>query len=257
VSKDVRILDTAFSIPQLNRKRRIWIYLPPNYAHSRKRYPVIYLQDGQNVFDDYTAAFGEWGVDETVDSVISKKRQASIIVAVDNGPGRMTEYNPYSFREYGKGEGDEYVDFLALTLKPYIDKHYRTMPSALNTVVAGSSMGGLISYYALLKYPAVFGKGGIFSPSFWVAEEIKKLTDSVGSKVTGKIFFYMGGLEGTEHINNLKDITDNLGENSSVLLYSVIDPKSGHNEAAWRKWFPEFYNWILAPGFNYVIKVED
>ena len=256
-SSNVRILDTAFAIPQLGRARRTWIYLPPGYKKSRKRYPVIYMQDGQNIFDEFTAAFEEWGVDETVDSITKKGKPASIIVGIDNGPRRMNEYNPYEFKDFGKGEGDEYVDFLAKTLKPYIDRKYRTLPSRLTTVVAGSSMGGLISYYAMLKYPEIFGKGGIFSPAFWPSPQIKELTDSIGHNLNGKIFFYMGGQEGEQYIEDMKTVTDTLGNKSAVLMYIVTDPLATHNEKAWRKWFPEFYNWILAPGFNYVIGVED
>ena len=257
VSRNVRILDSAFLMPQLTRTRRIWLYLPPGYKTSKKRYPVMYMQDGQNIFDEYTAAFGEWGVDECVDSMIAKGRAACIIVGIDNGPNRMTEYNPDEFRDFGKGEGDQYVDFLAQTLKPYIDKHYRTLPSKLNTIVAGSSMGGLIAYYAMLKYPAVFGKGGIFSPAFWTADKIKDLTVNEGKNVKGKLFFYMGKEEGENYVADMKDVTDELGKHSPALIYAVVDPVGLHNENAWRKWFPEFYAWIMADGFNNVIKVEN
>lgn len=256
-SANVKVIDTAFNIPQLNRKRRIWIYLPPGYEKATNRYPVIYMQDGQNLFDAFTASFGEWGVDESVDSLVKLKKPAAIIVGIDNGPDRMTEYNPYQFKDFGKGEGDEYVDFLALTLKPYIDKHYRTLPSKLNTVVAGSSMGGLISYYAMLKYPELFGNGGIFSPSFWTASQVKELTHESGKTLNGKLFFYMGGQEGDAYLDDMKIVTETLGETSSALIYVVIDPDARHNEAAWRKWFPEFYKWTLADGFNNIVKVED
>ena len=255
-SDRVRVLDTAFYIPQLKRHRRIWIYLPPGYSKSKKRYPVLYMQDGQNIFDEYTAGFGEWGVDECLDSLIRKGKNPGIVVGIDNGPRRLNEYNPYDFKSFGKGEGDKYVDFIANTLKPYIDKHYRTLPSKQNSIIAGSSMGGLISYYAMLKYPETFGKAGIFSPAFWTAEEIKALTASNASYLKGKLFFYMGGQEGDKYIDEMKEVTDELGRSSPALVYAVVDPDGSHNEEAWRKWFPEFYTWIMADGFNYVIKVE-
>jgi len=256
VSRNVHIMDTAFPMPQLGRTRRIWIYLPPGYSKSKKRYPVMYMQDGQNLFDAYTAGFGEWEADETADSLIRMGKPACIIVGIDNGPDRLNEYNPYEFKDFGKGEGDRYVDFLAKSLKPYVDKRYRTLKTAENTIIAGSSMGALIAYYAMLKYPAVFGKGGIFSPAFWTAGEIKKLTDSCGKNLKGTLFFYIGGQEGDEYIKDMFDVTEKLGVNSSALLYTVTDPESHHNEEAWRKWFPEFYNWVLANGFNNIIKVE-
>lgn len=256
-SRNVRIIDTAFAIPQLGRTRRIWLYLPPGYSKVKKRYPVIYLQDGQNLFDDQTASFGEWRVDECVDSMIRRGRPASIIVGIDNGPFRLTEYNPYDFEEFGKGEGKQYLDWLVNNLKPYIDKHYRTLPGPQQTSIAGSSMGGLISYYALLAYPEVFTKGGIFSPAFWTAESIKKLTDSSGQKLKGTLFFYMGGRESQRMIEDMKEVTDLLGKRCDALIYVVTDPYGEHNEAAWRKWFPEFYRWVLAKGFNSLVNPYD
>ncbi len=256
-SNQVHVMDTAFFIPQLNRTRRIWIYLPEDYSKSKKRYPVLYMHDGQNIFDTYTSGFGEWEVDECLDSLIKKGKQASIVVGIDNSPQRFNEYNPYDFQQFGKGEGDKYIEFLAQTLKPFIDDKYRTLSSKENTIIAGSSMGGLISYYAMLKLPDVFGKGGIFSPAFWTAPEIKLFTDSVAGKMSSKFFFYMGGMEGGNYVKDMQDIQEKLGEKSASMIYSVIDPVSGHNEQAWRKWFGEFYTWIMADGFNSVVKVKE
>ena len=163
-SFNVKVMDTAFFMPQLNRTRRIWIYLPPSYRATKIYYPVLYMHDGQNLFDNATSYSGEWGIDEYLDSIFTLGKKEVIVVGIDNGLSkRMNEYNPYSFRQYGKGEGDEYVDFLVKNLKPFIDKHYRTLPGKKDTYIAGSSMGGLISLYAVLKYPAVFGGAGIFS----------------------------------------------------------------------------------------------
>lgn len=254
--KRVQIMDTAFFMPQLNCSRKIWIYLPEDYSKNKKRYPVLYMHDGQNLFDEYTSGFGEWGVDEILDSLIDKGKPASIVVGIENGPHRLNEYNPFYFERFGNGEGDAYLDFLTQTLKPYIDKNYRTLPSKENTLIAGSSMGGLISYYAILHRPDVFGKGGIFSPSFWTADAIRPLTDSLGFKMTGKFFFYMGGKEESMYIQDMLDLEESLGEKSSAMIYSVIDPDGSHNEEAWRKWFAEFYSWIMADGFNYVVKMK-
>ena len=255
-SKQVHVMDTAFFIPQLNRTRRIWIYLPEEYERTKKQYPVLYMQDGQNIFDIATAASEEWNVDECLDSLINAGRQACIVVGIDSDPKMLNEYNPFASPDFGEGEGDRYLDFISQTLKPFIDKQYRTLSSKENTIIAGSSMGGLISYYAMIKQPQVFGKAGIFSPSFSIAPQIKLLTDSLAAKISGKFFFYMGAKEGDENINNMTGIEQMLGERSAAMIYSVIDEDGMHNEAAWRKWFPEFYNWIMAEGFNYVIKTE-
>jgi predicted alpha/beta superfamily hydrolase len=255
--KQVHVLDTAFFIPQLNRTRRIWIYLPKGYEYNKKHYPVLYMHDGQNIFDDLTAFSGEWGVDECLDSLIQAGKQACIVVGIDNGPKRLNEYNPFSFRDFGAGEGDRYLDFLVQTLKPFIDKKYRTLPSKENTVIAGSSAGGLISYYAMIKQPQVFGKAGIFSPAFWIAPAMLPLTDSLASKVSGKFFFYMSGKEGSNHLDEMAAIQELLGEKSSAMIYAVVDAEGLHHETAWRKWFAEFYLWIMADGFNKVVPVEE
>ncbi len=252
-SSNVKIIDTAFFIPQLERKRRVSIYLPPGYKTSTKKYPVIYMQDGQNIFDEFTAFNGEWRVDESIDSLIKKGAPPCIVVGIDNGHERMQEYNPYEDEQFGKGEGDKYVSFVAETLKPSIDSSYRTITDPKNTIIAGSSMGGLIAYYATLKYPEVFGKAGIFSPSFIVAPGIKKLSLSDGDNLTGKLFFYIGEKEDENNLQQVDDIVTILGRNSKVLIYYAVDPLGSHNEKSWRKWFPAFYRFILADGFNEVI----
>jgi metallo-beta-lactamase class B len=264
-SVHVIIADTAFYIPQLNRKRRIWIYLPHEYDKSVKRYPVMYLHDGQNLFDEAIAQFGEWGVDECLDSLIAIGKSPCIVVGIDNGgETRMNEYNPYEFTWKDSAntktftpQGNEYIDFLINTLKKYIDKNYRTLSSKENTVIAGSSMGGLISYYAALKFPQVFGKAGIFSPAFWTAPQINNFTDSFANKINGKFFFYMGEKEGGTYVADMNKIAEKLGENSNAMIYSIIDTKGIHSEVYWRKWFAEFYNWIMADGYNNVISIEE
>lgn len=266
VSKNVQVMDTAFFIPQLNTTRRIWVYLPKGYKQGKKNYPVMYLQDGQNLFDEMTSAFGqEWGVDECLDSLIEKGKPACIVVGIDNGEAtRMSEYNPYEFTWKDSAnsktflpQGNEYLNFLTSTLKPFIDKKYRTLSSNQNTIIAGSSMGGLIAYYAALKYPDVFGKAGIFSPAFWTAPAIKLLTDSVSKKINGKFFFYMGGLEGSAYINDMDEVAEKLGIHSNAMIYLVTDAAGSHNEKAWRKWFAEFYKWMMADGYNNVIKLAE
>lgn len=265
-SQQVHVLDTSFFIPQLNRTRRIWIYLPVDYAKTKKRYPVMYMHDGQNLFDEATSGFGEWGVDECLDSLIASGKPSCIVVGIDNGGAkRMSEYNPYAFSLENRAgasqkffpEGNEYISFLVETLKPFIDSSYRTLSNSGNTIIAGSSMGGLISYYAMLQQPDVFGKGGIFSPAFWTAPAIKSLTDSLAWKNDGKFFFYMGGKEGGTMVRDMEEVQEILGEKSSAMIYSLTDPESSHNETAWRKWFVEFYSWIMADGFNTVIKIKD
>ena len=256
-TKQVHIIDTAFFIPQLNRTRKIWIYLPEGYNKSKKHYPVLYMQDGQNLFDAATSAYGEWGIDECLDTLIKSGSPACIVVGIENGQQRMNEYNPYEFQNFGKGEADEYVSFLTETLKPFIDKKYQTLPDKENTMIAGSSMGALVSYYATLVQPGVFGKVGIFSPAFWTAPAIKQATDSLAGKVSSRFFFYIGEKEGDEFVKDMEEVQEMLAEKSSALIYSVTDPAGRHDEKAWRKWFPEFYYWMTATGYFRAIDLDD
>lgn len=249
-SKNVKIIDTAFHIPQLNRMRRVLIYLPDNYATSGKRYPVMYLHDGQNVFDDATSYAGEWGIDEYLDST---KASQCIVVAIDNGGNkRMNEYCPYDFTlnplkpKENKGEGVQYVDFLAKTLKPFIDKKYRTLKNKKNTFTTGASMGGLISLYAVLKYPKVFGGAGVFSPSVWICkEDLLKLVKTAGKKINSKIYFYCGKLEGPGMVSDMLKAFEELAAVSKSKMTTVIRDDGKHNEPTWRKEFPFFYEWII------------
>jgi predicted alpha/beta superfamily hydrolase len=250
--KNVKIIDTAFLIPQLNRVRRIWVYVPPDYAGTNNRYPVLYMHDGQNVFDDATSFAGEWGVDECIDSM-SKK---CIVVAIDNGANkRINEYCPYDFSlktlglsnadTLNKGEGDQYVDFLVKTLKPFIDKSYRTLKDKKNTFVAGSSMGGIISMYAILKYPKVFGGAGVFSPAFWVGPKIFDDIKAKGKKVNAKIYFYAGKLEGETMVPLTIKAFDEMSKVSKSKMTTVIRDEGKHNEPRWRVEFPAFYKWLV------------
>ncbi|AHF15309.1 alpha/beta hydrolase [Niabella soli] len=238
-SKNVTILD-RFYLPQLKRYRTLRIYLPPGYNKNQKRYPVVYLQDGQNIFDAYTSFAGEWDVDGFMDQTALPR---AIVVAIDNGGDkRLNEYCPYGVKKIPGAEGDLYASFLGETLKPYIDKHYRTLKSKTNTFIAGSSMGGLISFYTALKYPKLFGNVGVFSPSFWVTDDkiygdIKKL----GPALNAFVYFYVGMQEGDTMPNDLLKAAQGLTAVSKSRVTVVIRSGGHHNEAAWRKEFPLFY----------------
>ena len=244
-SSHVSVLDSAFNMPQLNRTRRIWIYLPADYATTKKRFPVIYMHDGQNLFDEATSGFGEWGVDECLDSLFKQGEKKCIVIGIENGTKRMNEYNPYEFKPYGSGEGDKYVDFLVNTLKQYIDKNFRTLANKTNTFIAGSSMGGLISLYAVMKYPGIFGGAGIFSPAFWTAPMLEEDLNKTGKKIKSKLFFYAGGKESDRMIPDMQKIEADIKAISSSKIYERTDADAKHNEASWRKYFPEFYKWIM------------
>lgn len=245
-SPQVKIIDTAFNMPQLNRTRRIWIYLPKSYASSSKTYPVLYMHDGQNLFNEQTAYAGEWGVDECLDSLQQLTGKECIVVGIDNGGvKRMTEYNPYDNDKFGKGEGKQYVDFLANTLKPFIDSKYRTKKGVEYTFVAGSSMGGLISLYALMQYPKVFGGAGVFSPAFWITPQMFDDAEKFVTNTPPKIYFYCGGNEGASMVPDMNKMADIFYKKSNYQIEKVTSSTAQHNEKYWRAEFPKFYVWLM------------
>ena len=245
-SSNVKIIDTAFNIPQLGKNRKIWIYLPPNYAHTTEQYPVIYMHDGQNLFDETTSGFGEWKIDEILDSASKNGGKAFIVVGIAHGGGdRLKEYNPYD-SEYGKAEGQQYVDFLATTLKPYIDHNYRTKKDFRSTSIVGSSMGGLISMYAIIRYPNVFGNAGIFSPAFWIGksilDEVKITRDQI---LNHKIYFVAGEMESKTMVNDMNDVYRILNlDNKRKNIKLVTKTDGQHKEWFWSREFVDFYNFI-------------
>ncbi len=237
----VQIIDTAFLIPQLNRTRRVWVYLPADYTTTRRKYPVIYMHDGQNVFDNATSYSGEWGVDEALDSLPPWKQ--CIVVAVDHGgTKRMNEYNPFSTERFGKGEGDAYAKFLVKTLKPFVDRRFRTLKK--ENYIAGSSMGGLISLHAMLEYPKVFKGAGIFSPAFWLAPGINDDIAKRGKKIKGRLYFFAGKLESGTMVQDMLNVFENLRRVSKAEMSAVIRDQGRHNEQTWKEEFPLFYNWV-------------
>ena len=156
--------------PDIQGARDILVYLPPGYDQSQARYPVLYMHDGQNLFDQATSFGDEWQVDETMEQ-LSRAGYPAIVVGLPNqGTARLAEYSPFPDAKYGGGQGQAYLAFLVETLKPQIDQTFRTLPDRLHTGMMGSSMGGLISLYALFRFPSVFGGAGVMSPSLWFGQ---------------------------------------------------------------------------------------
>lgn len=242
----VSIVDTAFAIPQLGRTRRIWIYLPKGYATSKKKYPVLYMHDGQNLFNEQTATFGEWGIDEALDSLQPRTGKEAIVVGIDNGvKARINEYSPYDNQKFGKGEGSQYVDFIVSTLKPFIDNTFRTLKDSNNTFIAGSSLGASISLYALAKYPNIFAGAGIFSPAFWTTPALYSDVEKAKWSTKKKIFFYAGGKESDDMVPDMNKMIDLIQAKGNYAIKKIVSPLGNHNEKAWREEFPEFYLFML------------
>ena len=250
---NVSIISTAFAMPQLGRTRRVWLYLPPGYATSGRRYPVLYLQDGQNMFDNLTSFAGEWGVDEALNQLAAGGQDPTgcIVVAVDNGPNRLDEYSPWNNPQFGGGQGDLYVNFLVQTLKPYIDSNYRTLANRENTGIAGSSMGALIATYAALRYPAVFGKVGVFSPAYWFASQQLFQYVHLNPANRNTLFYFVSGTtESTTMVPNMAAMRDSLLRSGVPAANLNFNTRADgqHAEWFWRREFPAGYSWLYAPG---------
>ena len=247
-SKNVSIIEKEFLIPELNNiSHKIWVYLPQNYNETSKKYPVIYMHDGQNLFDSATSYIGEWQVDETLNKLFNKTGKGFIVVGIENGgEERINEYTPWENEKYGGGKGEIYIDFLVNTLKPYIDVTYRTKPQQKHTGIIGSSLGGLISYYGGLKYSAVFGKIGALSTSFWFSNKAEEFTKAYGNTKKVKLFLLVGEKEGEEMISGTKKIEKLLLETGfkPKNIKSKINPEGNHNETFWKSEFLEVVSWL-------------
>jgi predicted alpha/beta superfamily hydrolase len=187
----------------LQNDRDVLVYLPPAYnAAKAKRYPVFYMHDGQNLFDGATSFIPgkEWRVDETAQRLIAAgKIEPLIIVGVYNtGKDRINEYTPAADPKYKMGgKADQYGRMLVEELKPFIDSHYRTRTDANHTGLGGSSLGGLVSLYLALKYPMVFGRVAVVSPSVWFAnKQIVHYVEDLPRKPRVHIWMDIGTKEG-------------------------------------------------------------
>jgi predicted alpha/beta superfamily hydrolase len=224
--------------PQIQSKKKIWVYLPLNYEKS--------THDAQNLFDKEASFGGEWNVDETLDSLKAKV----IVVGIEHGnEKRFEELTPYKNEKRGGGNADAYLEFIVKTLKPQIDSTYRTKENARNTCIWGSSLGGLVSFYAALKYPDVFGKVGCFSPAFWInKEEIFQKMESTPNFNT-KIYLLCGDKEDKGNmVGDMKDMETLINSKRcecKKLNKSIIIKDGEHNEKLWRNAFAKAYLWLF------------
>jgi len=247
-SDGVEILP-SLTMNKLGRERAIRIYLPPDYSLGDRRYPVVYMHDGQNLFDDATSYSGEWGVDESLDELAATSSLALIVVGIDNGgEKRMNELSPWPNANVGDAEGEDYMDFIVNQLKPMVDQKYRTLSDRDNTAILGSSMGGLISHYAITHYPNIFSKAGIFSPSYWFSPEVYKYTRERPPTDDARLYLMIGEREGEESIDDLLTMAKELLElgHPPNNLHTEVVPDGEHHETLWRAHFALAIKWLFA-----------
>lgn len=236
-------------IPELSgqMERNAYIYLPDDYQTSAKRYPVLYMFDGHNVFYDEDATYGKsWGMGE----YMQRTGKDLIIVAVEcnhKGHKRLEEYSPadFEFPDVGKvtGHGKEYMDWMVGTLKPYIDETYPTQADRDHTSLAGSSMGGLMALYGVCDYNHVFKNAACISPSFWMSKD-KVLDIVTGADIAtdSAVYIDYGSLELPNHTTSseaLIAVARTLLTRRVNVVLNII-PGGIHNESSWEKQIPKF-----------------
>lgn len=243
----VTVLHPALEMPGLERSRTLRLYLPPGYAQGNRRYPVIYMHDGQNLFDDATAYAGEWGVDEAMDELAARTGFEAIVVGIDNGGDkRMNELSPWPNAGHGVAEGEQYLRFVTEVVKPFVDRAWRTRPDAASTAIIGSSMGGLASHYAIHARPDVFGLAGVLSPSLWFSPDAFAFAEQQQLPAHARVFVYAGGREGDSMARDalqLHDVLLRRTGSADRIGIEVVDAAE-HNEAAWRAVFPRVVGWL-------------
>ncbi|MCD8286323.1 MAG: alpha/beta hydrolase [Clostridia bacterium] len=238
------------TIPQLTgeKERTAFVYLPTGYdMEEDRKYPVLYMFDGHNLFTDEEATYGKcWGLEDYLDYTDTQ----IIVAAVEcntEGNGRLSEYSPVDFPWQGggiiKGRGRLYMNWLVKDFKPYIDTFYRTLPDRKNTAIAGSSMGGLMTMYALAKYGAVFSKGAALSPSLWVGDgkAVRIIEDAYYRRGT-ILYTDYGSQEFRNHTGQMELFADTCATlmKNGVQITARIVPGGTHCEASWEKQIPIF-----------------
>ena len=234
VAAPTKEIDPGVWSPQLRNRRDVDVYLPEAYVDGR-RYPVIYMHDGQNLTDPATAFAGTWGLDDVL-ARLAERRIEPIIVGIHNTKDRLAEYSPFPDPRHGGGDGDAYLSFITDTLKPRIDRLFRTRRGPAHTGILGSSMGGLISLYAWLKRPDVFGLAGALSPSLWFGRDrLFAFIESASLPRGRRVYVDVGTAEGAGTLRDVRALRSILragGMDRRAVIY-LEDRGGRHNEAAW------------------------
>ena len=218
--------------PQLRNERDVDIYLPHSYSTGR-RYPVVYMQDGQNLSDPAIAFAGTWRLDDVLRS-LGDRGIEPIVVGVHNTADRLSEYSPFPDRKHGGGDGDAYLSFIADTLKPQIDRLFRTRRAASHTAIAGSSMGGLIALYAWFRRPDAFSSAAALSPSLWFGRDrlVEFIRQARAPK--GRLYLDTGTAEGAGTLRDARAMRALLAAKRPGRAFRYVEDRGGrHEEAAW------------------------
>jgi predicted alpha/beta superfamily hydrolase len=234
--------------PQLRNRRYVDVYLPDSYDAGRRRYPTVYMQDGQNLSDPAVAFGGNtWHLDEGLPWLAERGIEPIVVGIHHGGAERLAEYSPFGDPRHGGGEGDRYARFLIDTVKPRIDAGYRTRKDRQSTVIGGSSMGGLISLYAFFRRPSPFGAAAVMSPSVWFGER-EILSFVQRSRLTrGRIYLDVGTNEGAgtlRDVRTLHRVLRRKGYKGDSLWYLEAHGHQ-HREDDWAWRLPQALEFLL------------
>ena len=238
-----------FEIAALHRTRSVRVWLPPSYASAPdRRYPVLYLHDGQNVFSGPGVPWGGWGVGEAMTELARTRGFEAIVVAIDHGgEHRVSELSPWPNKRGIPVEGPAYLAFVVDVLKPWVDAHYRTRPGRESTAMIGSPLGALSTQDALLRYPQVFGKAALFSPAYWFTPAIYDETKRHPWPAGTRTYLYAGGAEDSDMVPDVERMMGVLAGQphppADIALH--IEPANVHDERAWRAEFPRAVSWLF------------
>lgn len=245
----VRAYTPPLAMAHTGGGRTLRVYLPPGYhaGNDRRRYPVLYMFDGQNLFDAATSYAGEWGVDEAMDALAREEGFEAIVVGIDHGNARrIHELVPYANYRLVPNRGMGFVDDIVEVVKPFVDANYRTLPGRANTAILGSSLGGLSADYAIHRHPGVFGKAGVFSPSYWVSDAPFDIAWRTPLPRGARVYLYMGAREGAESVRNVQGMATTLRAHPGAAAVEMrVVEDAGHDEAAWREAFPGAVRWLF------------
>ena len=239
---------TGVRSPELDNTRTIEIYLPPSYRKSSRHFPVVYMHDGQNLFDARASFAGEWQVDETMERLAGEGLEAIVVAIPNMGKKRLDEYGPFADPLHGGGRGEAYLSFIVDTLKPRIDRRYRTKAGRDDTGIVGSSMGGLISLYAFLRHPRVFGFAGAMSPALWFAGRAALEFAREAPRWAGRLYLDVGTEEGAKAVKDARTAARLLRRTavrSRGHLLFVEEGGARHEEAAWAARFEYAIRFLL------------
>lgn len=245
---------SGFASEILGNSREISVYLPPGYDDREDiRYPVLYMQDGQNLFDPQRAYVpgNHWRLQEGADIAIGERTaRPMIIVGVDHaGPGRADEYTPVKDRKHaGGGRAADYARFLIEELKPAIDARFRTLPDAENTAIGGSSLGGLVSLYIALKHPDVFRAAAVMSPSVWWSDRAILRDVEAFDGPAPRMWIDIGGREGAEALRDARELRDRVAAKGWKALRYFEEQRGDHSERAWARRSRHALEFLFPPG---------